>query len=95
MSDDVHDPTSARARFLPAFLGTGLTIFLVAFLILVTGGFLFYVVLAIGFVTLVGWLQYRLWGRALEEATASERNAEELRERTRFEERDRPSSFRR
>jgi hypothetical protein len=55
------------------------------FLILVSGGFFFYVCLAVLAIGLVGTLHYYLWGQSLMREVAGEREEEELR---RLEEED-------
>jgi hypothetical protein len=62
---------------LTALFGGGFTVFL----ILVSGGFFFYVLLAVAIIGLVGCGHYFLWGQALTEELAGEREEEELRER--------------
>jgi hypothetical protein len=51
------------------------------FLIFVSGGFFFYVALAVLAIGLVGTLHYYLWGQSLMREVAGEREEEELRQR--------------
>jgi hypothetical protein len=51
------------------------------FLIFVTGGFFFYVAGAVLGIGLVGTLHYYLWGQALTQEVAGDREEEELRQR--------------
>jgi hypothetical protein len=63
--------------FLAIFFGGGFALFL----ILVTGGFFLYVLVAVAVIGLVGSLHYLLWGRALTQDVAGEREEDEARER--------------
>jgi hypothetical protein len=73
--------------------GTFLSLFLtllgaggfMAFLILVSGGFFFYVGLAVLAVGSVGFLHYLLWGQALTDETAQERADAQERDRAETE----------
>jgi hypothetical protein len=52
-----------------------------AFMIFVSGGFFFYVALAVLLIGLVGTLHYYLWGQSLMREVAGEREEEERRQR--------------
>jgi hypothetical protein len=80
MADDNTSYQRRRESFLTIFLTLfGLAGFLL-FLIAVSGGFFFYVLLAVGGIALLGWVHYLLWGRGLSESTAGEREEAELRD---------------
>jgi hypothetical protein len=72
----------------PEHRGTMLTIGLTAlfgggfflFLIFITGGFFIWVAVAVLAIIALGSLHYLVWGRAMTESTADEREEEELRE---------------
>ncbi len=51
------------------------------FLIYASGGFFLYVVVTVAIMAAVGFLHYVLWGQALTQQVAAEKEAEELRER--------------
>lgn len=51
------------------------------FLVLVSGGFFAYVLLAVFGIGAVGFLHYAVWGQALTEEVAGERAAAEARDR--------------
>lgn len=51
------------------------------FLVLISGGFFIYVYLVVGAIGLLGFVNYLLWGRGMTEATAGEREEEEMRAR--------------
>jgi hypothetical protein len=50
-------------------------------LILISGGFFLWVVLFGGGILMLGLFHYVLWGRAFSQATAGEREEEQLRQR--------------
>jgi hypothetical protein len=83
-----EDKATRKARetfltlMLTAVFGGGFLVFL----ILVSGGFFFYVLLAVGIIGTIGSFHYLLWGQALSQEVAGEREEEELRERQREEE---------
>ena len=80
--DPLDNPHRRRRE---TFLGLLLAVFLgggfALFLILVTGGFFLYVLLAVAVIGMVGWVHYLLWGRALTQEVAGEREEDEARER--------------
>jgi hypothetical protein len=80
------DPVQRRATHLPLMLGGMLAVFLTVFLILITGGFFFYVVLAVGGLLAVGMLHWVTWGKLLTDQTAGEREEAELLDRARADE---------
>jgi hypothetical protein len=59
-------------------------------LVLLTGGFLLYLLLAAAGVAVLGGLHYLLWGRLMSEETAGEREEAELRDRAELQEWDLP-----
>jgi hypothetical protein len=68
-----------------SMLGMGLTALVAMFLILVliflTGGFFLYTVLILAAIVLLSLFHWALWGRALSQEVAPEREEERLRER--------------
>jgi hypothetical protein len=68
---------SFLALFLTLFFGAGFFLFLV----LVTGGFFLYVLLAIVGIGVAGYVHYIVWGSSLTREVAGEREQEEARER--------------
>jgi hypothetical protein len=68
-----------------AFLSVMLTVLALGFfllvLILISGGFFLWVVLFGGGILMLGLFHYVLWGRAFSQATAGEREEEQLRQR--------------
>jgi predicted tellurium resistance membrane protein TerC len=76
-----HESQQRRATFLGLllvlFFGGGFLLFMVV----ITGGWFLYVVLAVIVIAVVGYLHYILWGRALTQEVAGEREEEEARER--------------
>jgi hypothetical protein len=83
--DDPDDFGYRRKRqtFLAVFLGSVFLIGLLFVFTILTGGFLIYILAVVAVVAVVGGLHYLLWGRAMMEGTAGER--EELEERERGE----------
>ena len=76
-----NDPVESRATFLPLLLGSlGMGLFFLV-LILITGGFFFYVGLSVGGLVLLGLFHYALWGKSLSEKVAGEREEMDLLER--------------
>ncbi len=90
-----RDPTDARATALPLMLGSLAAAFFALFMILVTGGFFFYVVLAGACLFLVGTFHYLLWGKALDDEVAREREEMRLFEKTREQEQRPGRTYRR
>jgi hypothetical protein len=85
---DPTDDTARQARqtFLTIFLTGLLGVFCLLVLILISGGFFFYVLLVGLGMTAAGLLHYLAWGRAFSEEVAGEREEEQLRERAQAEE---------
>lgn len=81
----MSDPQEQRATLLPYMLGAIGLMFFLTFLVVITGGFFFWVALITGSFAMMGWLHYVLWGKALMERTAGEREEMELLERARGE----------
>jgi hypothetical protein len=81
--NDNHQPSKRRETMLTVYL-TGLVAGLVLlFLILVTGGFFFFVALAVVGITALGMLHYWLWGQAMTEDVAGEQAQERAAEEAR------------
>ena len=78
------DPTpeqEQRGNFLSLALATLFGGGFLLFLIYASGGFFFYVLVVVVLMATVGFLHYVLWGQALTQEVAAEKEAEELRER--------------
>jgi hypothetical protein len=69
-----------RETFLAVILITLLGGGLLLFLVVITGGFFLYVVLAVVAIGVVGYVHYLLWGHAMTQEVAGEREEEEARE---------------
>jgi hypothetical protein len=80
---ELNDPTEDRAAFLPVMLACLLGFFFVVLLLLLTGGLLFWLVLVVGGMTGLCIFHYLLWGKAMSEQVAGEREEYELLERAR------------
>jgi hypothetical protein len=81
MTDNPNSPRQQRETILTlmlTFLFGGGILF---FLILVSGGFFFYVLTAVAIIAAVGFLHYILWGQALVQETAGEREEAEAQAR--------------
>ncbi len=87
--DPDYTPRQRRESFLTLFLTALGALFFLFVLILLTGGYLVYVLLIGGGLFGVGLLHYLLWGRLLSQQVAGEREEERLRRRA--EEEDEPS----
>jgi hypothetical protein len=79
-----------RQTFLSITLAAGGAIFFLLLLILLSGGFFLYCLLAGAALCAVCLFHYAVWGRALSQEVAGEREEELLRQRA--EEEDWPSS---
>jgi hypothetical protein len=90
------DHSQAERQRRANMLGMGLTVmvamFLITVLIFLTGGYFLYCVLISIGVVLLGMFHYALWGRALSEEVAPEREEERLRQQAASEEWSLPSS---
>ncbi len=82
-----NDPNK-RSTMLTVFLVAILGVFILGFMILITGGFFLYVTLVVGVIALMGWAHYLVWGKLLTERTAGEREEHQLLERMREQELD-------
>ncbi len=84
--DDPDDLAYRRKRqtFLAVFLGAVFVIGLLFVFTILTGGFLIYIIAVVAVAAVIGGLHYLLWGKAMMEGTAGER--EELVEREGAEE---------
>ena len=78
---DSHDRRQRRASFLPVMLGLTVAGFFCLVLILVTGGFFFYVLGIVLLFVLLGLIHYALWGAAMSQQVAGEREEVELLEK--------------
>jgi hypothetical protein len=65
------------AFLLTSLVGGGLFLFLMV----ITGGFILYCLLAVVAIGVVGYLHYLLWGQSLTQEVSGEREQEEERER--------------
>jgi hypothetical protein len=90
-----HDPVPHRATMLSLLLGGLGAGFFLLVLVMLTGGFFFYVGLAVGGLVLLGLFHYAVWGKAMSEQVAGEREEMELLERAEEEERGQKWTFRR
>jgi fatty acid desaturase len=81
MAHDYSSGQQHRHAFLSVFLTLLVLGFVLLFLIFISGGFFLYVVLFGGGILMLGFFHYLLWGRAFSEATAGEREEEQLRQR--------------
>jgi high-affinity Fe2+/Pb2+ permease len=90
-----HDPVPQRPTFVPLLLGVLGAGFLFVLLIFLTGGWFFYVGGSISGLVLLGLVHYVVWGRALSEQVAGEREEMELLERAREDEKGQKWTFRR
>ena len=70
-----------RHAMLTVFLTVIALIFFGLVLIVISNGLIFAVVLLAGGMSILGMFHYLLWGRAFSEATAGEREEEQLRQR--------------
>jgi hypothetical protein len=87
-----HDEQASRGRretLLTLMLAAVFSGGVLFFLILVSGGFFLYVVASVFAIALVGLFHYALWGQALTQEVAGEREALESRERWEAEEQGR------
>ena len=75
-----QDPPPQPQTFVPVVLGTAALAGSLLFLILITGGFFFYVFLVASVVGGVAGLHYFLWGHSMHQETEGEREEERLRE---------------
>lgn len=80
------NPSQRRENFLTVFLALMLGTVFLFFLYLLTLGFMFYVVVVVFGMVFVGYLHYALWGYALSQETAGEREEELIRQRMEAEE---------
>jgi hypothetical protein len=79
MDEDTYQ--RRRETFLSVFLGCTILIGLLFVFTILTGGFLLYIMAVLAVATVVGWMHYLLWGRALTQQTAGDREEMEARER--------------
>lgn len=81
MEPDPNAPRKKRETFLMLILTIGFASSVLFFLVLVSGGFFVYVLASVFAIALVGLLHYALWGHALTQEVAGEREEEESRAR--------------
>jgi Flp pilus assembly protein TadB len=81
MDQQPQPESSSRGTFLSLFLAAFFGVGFLLFLILLTGGFFLYVILAVVLIGLVGLVHYLLWGQALTQEVAAERANEEAKAR--------------
>jgi hypothetical protein len=81
MNPTPDSPRQRRETFLSFFLALFFGCGFLLFMIVVTGGFFLYVIIAVVVIGIVGYLHYLLWGHALTQEVAGEREEEEARER--------------
>ncbi len=74
-------PSPQRENMLTIFLTGMAALFFLGFLILITGGFFFYLVQVVAAMTILGSLHYFLWGKLFSNEVADEREEEQLRQR--------------
>ncbi len=84
---DEDPPRKRRETYLTVFLALLLLGAFVFLLTLLSFGFFFYVVVAVGGIVLLGYVHYVFWGYALSQQTAGEREEEEVRRRMEGEDR--------
>jgi hypothetical protein len=86
MDNNEYEQYRQRREGLLTIMLTGVAVggFLL-FMILVTGGFFFYVLLGVGVIAALGFINYLLWGRSMMQATAGEREEAELKAREELE----------
>jgi hypothetical protein len=84
--EDQYEQYRQRREGLLTIMLTGVGVggFLL-FMILVTGGFFFYVLLGVAGIAALGFVNYLLWGRSMMQATAGEREEEEAKARDELE----------
>jgi hypothetical protein len=83
MEPDPDAPRRRRETLLTFLLAAVFAAGILFFLVLVSGGFFVFVMAVVFAITLVGLLHYALWGHALTQEVAGER--EEAEERARWE----------
>lgn len=73
--------SSPRESMLTIVLTGMAAAFFLGFLILITGGFFFYLVQVLAVMAVLGGLHYFLWGKMFSDEVAGEREEEQLRQR--------------
>lgn len=81
MSHNYSPSQQHRHALLSVFLTVLAVGFFLLALILISGGFFLWVILLGGGMVFAAMLHYMLWGRAFSDATAGEREEEQLRQR--------------
>jgi hypothetical protein len=81
--DEPHDSSSERATFLSLMLGAlGMGLFFLV-LLLITGGWFFFVGCAAGALVFLGLIHYALWGKSMSDQVAGQREEMQWLERAR------------
>src|SRR5438045_2238210 len=93
MSDEPNPGRRRRETFLSFLLTAVFGGGFLLFLILVSGGFFFYVLVAVALIAFVGFFHYVLWGQAMMQNTAGEREELEARARWEADDESRNGSF--
>jgi hypothetical protein len=82
MDDDDYTTYQRRRQTFLTVLLAGIVLFGLCFVFtILTGGFLIYILAVVAVAGLVGGLHYLLWGRAMTEETAGEREELETQDR--------------
>ncbi len=81
--NEQREPNPQRASFLSVMLAGMAGLFFLLVLILLTGGFVFWIVLCVACAVGLGTLHWLLWGRLMTQLTAGEREEHQLLERAR------------
>jgi len=81
MDPEPNEPRRRRETILTLGLTAGFAGSILLFLVLVSGGFFVYVIAAVFTIAMIGLLHYALWGHALTQEVAGEREEEESRAR--------------
>jgi hypothetical protein len=76
-----ENPDQQRSSCLMALITLGIGGFFVMMLVLITGGWLLYLVYVVAGMAVFGAVHYFLWGRVMLQQTAAERERERRRER--------------
>jgi hypothetical protein len=87
MDPDSPHTSSARQTIVITFLTSMAAAFFLLVLIVVTWGYLIFLVAIVGAMVVFGGLHYLMWGRLLVEQTAGESEEERLRQRALAEDR--------
>jgi hypothetical protein len=75
-----HENPTQQQTVVPVLMGATAFVGVLLFLILISGGFFFYVFLGLGLMFLVGSVHYAMWGQAMNNETEGEREEERRRD---------------